>query len=108
MSAINENDILEDLQALEYIIMCRPYGWDRINCHGQLGYVLKLYRRLQRKARKPLHFSQRIRWTNAHKMYLKLREEGYFNPKVTTCSVCSFCMSPVCEFKDYTKYTKYK
>lgn len=108
MPTVKENDITNDLKVLEYILVCHPYGWDRIGCHGQLGYVLKVYKRLQRKARKPLHFSQRIRWNAVHKMYLEHREKGYFDPTITSCNACTLSMNPACEFKNYTKHTKYK
>ena len=103
-----KNDITNDLQFLEYILMCRPYGMDRVGCHGQLGCIINTYKRVQAKARGRLPMDQRLRWNNAHKLYLDLRSYGYFNPKITTCNVCSLCMSPACMFREYTKYTKYK
>lgn len=98
--------ILEDLQALEYVLWRLPYGSDRITCLGQLGYVVKLYRRTQRKSR--VHLSQDIRWrwNSAKKRYFELRSAGYFDPKITSCALCSFTYT--CEFKGYAKYTRYK
>ena len=106
MTKNNPESILKDLQALEYVLMIRPYGMDRVTCHGQLGYIRKLYRQTQRKSR--VHLSQdiRYRWNQVKKLYNNLKSDGYFDPKVTSCAMCSFAF--MCDYKDYTKYTKYK